>query len=103
MVAEKTCPISDHDFGDPFSEEMVSARASDRDCNAPESRLIPSARSAGVMRGHGPSSKARRAAATARSMSAGVASGTRPMTSSVCGDTTSMVPLPEDSTHSPPM
>ena len=36
-------------------------------------------------------------------MSAGVASGTVPMTSSVCGEMTSIFPLPSGSTHSPPM
>ena len=103
IVAEKTWPMSDHDFGEPFCDEITSAMSWDRDCSAPESRLMPSARSAGVMRGHGPSSNAWRAAVTARSMSAGEASGTRPMTSSVCGEMTSIEPVPSGSTHSPPM
>jgi hypothetical protein len=46
------------------------------------------ARSAGVMRGHGPSSNSDRAALTARSMSAVVATGTSPTTSSVDGEIT---------------
>src|SRR5437879_1113441 len=60
-------------------------------------------RSSGDRRGHSPLSKASRAAATARSMSAGVPSGTRPTSSSECGEITSMVPVPAGSTHSPPM
>ena len=103
IVAEKTWPISDHEMGEPFWAEIVFARSSERDCSAPERRLIPSARSAGVMRGHGPSSKAVRAAATAASMSAGDASGTVPITSSVCGEMTSIVSLLWGETHSPPM
>jgi hypothetical protein len=62
-----------------------------------------SARSAGLMRGHGPRSKASRAAATALSMSAFVASGTRPITSSVDGEITSIVSEPVAATHLPPM
>ena len=103
MVAENTWPMSDHCFGEPFSEEMTSAMSCARDWRAPESRLMPSARSAGVILGHGPSSKARRAAATAASMSAGDASGTRPMTSSVWGETTSMTSVLAGFTHSLPM
>ena len=64
---------------------------------------MTSARSAGSIRGHGPSSNARRAAATALSMSAGLASGTRAMTSSVWGEVTSMVADVAGATHSPPM
>ncbi len=47
--------------------------------------------------------KARRAAATARSMSAAVPSGTVPATSSVVGSTTSMVEDPEGSDQTPPI
>ena len=53
-----------------------------------------SARSSGAMRGHGPLSKASRAAATALSMSAVVPSGTRPTFSSVDGEITSITPVP---------
>ena len=60
-------------------------------------------RSSGASRGHSPSSKAVRAACTARSMSAVVPSGTRPTTSSVWGEMTSMTSEPAGSTHSPPM
>ena len=103
IVAEKTWPMIDQDFGDPFSLEITSAMSWARDCNAPERRLRPSARSSGIMRGHGPVSNAARAAAMALSMSAGDASGTVPMTSSVWGEMTSMTPLPSGFTHSPPM
>jgi hypothetical protein len=44
--------------------------------------------------GHGPSSNAERAAATAWSMSAVVAAGTSPTTSSVEGEITSSRPVP---------
>ena len=43
------------------------------------------------------------AAATARSTSSGVPSGTRPMTSSVEALITSMWPLPVEGTHAPSM
>ncbi len=70
---------------------------------AAETLVKMAARSAGAMRGQGPSSKAVRAAATARSMSAVVASGTEAKTSSVVGLITSIVPVPDGDTHSPPM
>jgi hypothetical protein len=50
-----------------------------------------------------PGPNAVRAAATALSTSGRLASGTRPSDSSVAALTTSMVPLPTGSTHSPPM
>ena len=72
-----------------------------RMASATLARMAP--RSAGAMRGQGPWSKASRAAATARSMSAFWASGTRPTSSSVVGDTTSNTEVEDGSTHSPPM
>ncbi len=51
------------------------------------------------MRGHGPSSNARRAAAIARATSAAVASGTRARTVPSAGLITSRVPPSEASTH----
>src|SRR5918994_5459639 len=60
-------------------------------------------RSSGDRRGHSPLSNASRAAATARSTSAAVPSGTRPTSSSECGEITSIVPELAGSTHSPPM
>ena len=62
-----------------------------------------SARSPGDICGHGPLSNASRAAATARSTSAVVASGTLAMTSSVAGEITASVSVPAGSTQSPPM
>ena len=44
-----------------------------------------------------------RAAATARSTSSGVPSGTLPITCSVVESITSIRPSPDDSTHSPPI
>ena len=61
------------------------------------------ARSACVMRGQGPSSKAVRAAAMARSMSGACASATRRKTCSECESITSMVEPDDGATHSPPM
>ena len=64
---------------------------------------MASARSSGVELGHGPLSNASRAAATARSMSAGDPSGVRAYTSSVIGEMTSMVLSVAGATHSLPM
>ena len=55
------------------------------------------------MCGQGPWSKASRAAATALSMSAFWASGTRPTSSSLVGETTSKTADEDGSTQSPPM
>jgi hypothetical protein len=77
---------------------MVSLRRS----SAAISRSIALARSAGAVRGHGPSSKARRAARMARSISALVPFGACATTSSVAGLMTSNVPPPA-SDHLPSM
>ena len=53
--------------------------------------------------GHGPERNARRAAATAWSMSSRDPAGTEAMTSSVTGETISMRPSVAGATHSPPM
>ncbi len=92
-----------HEIGDPISLEMSSEMPcmSLRIDSATLARTA--ARSAGAMRGHGPWSKASRAAATARSTSATWASGTRPTSSSVVGETTSKAEEEDGSTHSPPM
>lgn len=82
---------------------MVLANSSERPWMSWLSLAIVSARSDGDMRGHGPRSKAARAAATARSMSAVEASGTRAMISSECGEITSIDPVPAGSTHFPSM
>ena len=62
-----------------------------------------SIRSSGVIRGHGPVSKARRAAATAASMSALLPSGTVATTCSVCGETTWIVSPVAGAAQSPSM
>ena len=102
-MAEKTWPMIDHCFGDPFWAEITSARSWLRAWSAAESREIAAARSSTGIVGHGPLSNASRAAATALSMSAGDASGTWPMTCSVCGETTSMMSSLSGFTNSPPM
>src|SRR6476646_10531885 len=61
------------------------------------------ARSSGDMCGHGPSSKALRAAAQAASTSAALASGTLPTNSPVAGECTSMASAVAGSVHLPPM
>ena len=65
--------------------------------------LITAWRSCGVIRGHGPSSKALRAAATAASTSAAAAIGTLPTYSPVAGECTSMTSAVDGATHLPPM
>jgi hypothetical protein len=60
-------------------------------------------RSCGVIRGHGPSSKALRAAAQAASTSAAAANGTLPTYSPVAGERTSITSEVDGSTQVPPM
>ncbi len=98
----KTWPIWEKMNGEPFWLVMQPANSSIRVWIARDSALNFAARSAGVVRDHSPS-KAVRAAATARSMSAVVPSGTRAMTCSVWGLMTSIVPVPAGETNSPPM
>jgi hypothetical protein len=66
-------------------------------------RSIARARSRGVLRGHGPSSNARRAAAIAFSTSATLASGAFPMISSVAGFGTAYSAPPAACVHAPSM
>ena len=66
-------------------------------------RVIARLRSAGVRRGHGPTSNARRAAAIAASTCAGLAAGIRQTTSSVAGLTVSRTSSPAPSCHWPSM
>src|SRR5262245_40728329 len=87
----------------PDSRTHVSAKASARPVQASAILLSQTARSACVMRGHGPSSKALRAAATARSTSSTWASATDRKTSSFALSRTSMRERDDGSTHSPPM
>lgn len=64
---------------------------------------ITAARSLGGVVGHGPLSKAARAAATAASTSAAAASGTLPTYSPVAGQCTSITSEVDGSVHLPPM
>ena len=102
-MAANTWPMIDHEIGQPFCSVMVCASSCERACRPPLTLAMMSARSAADMRGHGPSSNALRAAATARSTSASLACGTRAIGSSVRGEITSMVSVPWGSTKSPPM
>ena len=75
--------------------EPVSATISSRSSAAWDSRysairISAAARSAGFVKGHGPSSNALRAASMATTASLGEASGTVPMTSSLAGLMTSI-------------
>lgn len=89
--------------GLPISVEMRVVSSSIRPWMSCEARARISVRSATGRSDQSVWSKVWRAAATARSTSALVASGTRPATSSVNGLMTSMVPVPDGSTSSPPM
>lgn len=88
----------DHEYGDPVSELISLASSSARASYRFRSPRRISTRSATLIRGQGPVSKARRAAVTARSMSAGAASGVRPNTSSVTGEIISSVAVVAGST-----
>ncbi len=87
--------------GMPISVAISAASSSPRSFSLAPTAASSSTRSSGVVLDQ--ESKAARAARTARSASSGVPSGIRPMTSSVEGFTTSIVPSPAGSTHSPPM
>ncbi len=93
----------DQEYGEPFSELITRAISSARAAMPSLIRSATASRSASGIRGQGPSSKAFLATATARSTSSREACGTRPMTSSVCGETTSMTSRPAGATSSPPM
>jgi hypothetical protein len=103
IVAANTCVPTDSRVGQPFWRLITSAIAGARFFSASDRRRIASARSSGAMRGNGPLSNASRAAATARSTSDFVASGTRPITSSVDAERTSMRPFASEGTHRFPM
>jgi hypothetical protein len=103
MLGARTCAMVANEMGEPISRVMISAMSfiSAMTCAPALATIAP--RSAGLIRGHGPRSKAFLAAATALSMSASVPSGTRPTTSSVIGEMTEMVSVPSEATQSPPM
>lgn len=103
IIAASACTITLALYGVPFWALIRRANSSYRTAKASLIRVITAIRSSSVIRGQGPSSKARRAAVTARSTSASEACGTRPMTCSVCGEITSMTSVPSGSVNSPPM
>ena len=88
---------------EPASRTASSLSSPARRSIASAIRSMTAARSRGLKFGHGPSSKARRAAATARSTSPAVPSGTAPMTSSVAGLSTVRTASPSLSCHAPSM
>jgi hypothetical protein len=91
------------EIGAPISEVMTFAISLRRALYASASLPTAAIRSAGSSHGQGPSSKALRAASTARSMSAGEAAATVAMTSSVCGETTSNLWSVAGACQVPPM
>ncbi len=96
-----TCTNWDRVSGIPTSWAIRSATASIRSPRTVLTLVSRSVRSVtGVADQDG---KAAAAAATARSMSSVVPSGTVPMTSSVAESITSRVPEPVEGTHAPPM
>src|SRR6478736_10223379 len=91
------------DSGAPISVEMISAMSPSLPAYRLEKFWTTSIRSSGDIRGHGPESNARRAAATAASMSALLPSGTVATTCSECGETTWIVSPVAGVAHSPSM
>ena len=89
--------------GCPVSADNRNFSSSPRSSMILTARPRISARSSGDICGHGPSSKALRAAAQAASTSAAEASGTLPTNSPVAGECTSMTSEVAGSTHLPPM
>ena len=89
--------------GEPISVEMISAMSPILPAYRFEKFWTTSIRSSGLIRGHGPESKARRAAATAASMSATLPSGTVATTCSEWGETTWMVSPVAGAAQSPSM
>lgn len=102
-IAASDCTMTPEVNGVPFSALMTLAISSLRAAKASLIRVTTAIRSASGALAHTPDAKDVRAAATARSTSAREACGTRPMTCSVCGETTSIVSRPAGSAHSPPM
>ncbi len=103
IIAASDWTMTPEVTGVPFCAPMTRANSSLRAAKASLIRLTTAIRSANGALAHSPAANDRRAAATARSTSAREACGTRPMTCSVCGETTSIVSVPAGSTHSPPM
>ena len=97
------CARLANDVGEPISRVIRSAISASFPAYSPENAWTTSIRSCGDIRGHGPSSKARRAAATAASMSPVDPSGTRATTCSECGETTSSTSVPAGAAQPPSM
>jgi hypothetical protein len=87
----------------PVSATIRSCSSGCRSVRISAIREMIRPRSAGLSQGQGPSSKARRAAATARCISVPVESGTLPITSSVAGSRTVIRPSPSDEVCCPSM
>src|SRR6185312_10694943 len=87
----------------PIWLDQAAASSGSRRRSASTRRVIAATRSAGDNHCHGPSSKALRAATTARSMSVSSASATRATTCSVSGETISSWRPECGSTQAPPM
>ena len=75
--------------GAPISSVSTVLNSGSRSVSSSVNRAMTLARSTGEVVGHGPWSNARRAAATAASMSASTPSGVEPTTSRVAGERTS--------------
>jgi hypothetical protein len=88
---------------DPVSATTTSRSVPARASRISAMRTSLAARSAGLIHGHGPSSNARRAASIACTAVFVDASGTVPMTSSVAGSITSIVPTASASVQRPSM
>ena len=100
MAGSPAWIVRDWASGIPTSAAISAASSSPR---AASPAAIPCSASRRLSNGTADqASKPARAAATARSTSSGVPSGTRPITCSVVESSTSMLPEPAGSTHSPP-
>ncbi len=93
--------IADSGFGIPTSCVITSAISSRRASSSSATRRSNLPRSSGGCSDH--DGKAALAAATARSMSAGVPSGIVAKTASVVESITSSLPVPAGFTHAPSM
>ena len=104
MKATSSISAPASEIGLPASSDSIAASRSRsrRTMSAARSKILPRSR-ADVFGHHVPSSKVRRAAATARSTSAGWESGAVAITPPVEGSKTSNRPPSSASTHEPSM
>src|SRR5690625_1585869 len=89
--------------GWPVSAASSVVNCSLRSSSSLTAAAMTAARSAGGVEGHGPQSRAVRAAVTALSTSALAASGTLPTYSPVAGERTSITWSVDGAVHLPPM